>query len=103
MENLKSLSKLADIGLFMAEYESFLDAMEKLQGEAGHSEDKQLDIPVAQQSELFNEVHPSDLGVTQFAKVSQADLVAMLGKRSSCNTLMPLMPLEAGTQTFPPT
>ena len=99
-ENFRSLSKASDITFFTAQYESFLDAMESLQGEAGHSDDKRLDIPLAQQSELFNEVHPEDLGVAKFAQTSRSDIVSMLGMYNFFTILTSLMPLmKAGMGT----
>ena len=78
-ENFLSLAKAADITLFTAEYEHFLNMMETLQGNSGHSDDKCLNIPKADQSALFNKLHPGDLGVTKFAKTSPEDLRHMLG------------------------
>lgn len=78
-ENFLSLSKAADITLFTAEYEHFLNMMETLQGDSGHSDDKHLNIPKADQSALFNTLYPGDLGVTKFVKTSPEDLRHMLG------------------------
>ena len=78
-ENFDALSKSDDILVFTAEYDTFLESIEQLSGDAGHSDDKRLDIPVAQQSELFNKLYPDDLGVSQFAQISLPDLITMLG------------------------
>ena len=82
-ENFKALSKSSEISIFMADYEVFLDAMEGLQGDSGHSDDKRLDIPSSLQSELFNDAHPNDLGVTKFATTSRDDIVKLLGMYKS--------------------
>src|ERR1700733_11250056 len=95
-ENFQSLSKATDITLFTAEYEQFLELMESLQGDSGHSDDKRLNVPKAEQSALFNKLYPGDLGVTKFAKTSPEDLRHMLGSYNLHSTLTPLTSIKAG-------
>ena len=57
--------------------------MEGLPGDSSHSDNKHLDIPASLQSELFNDAHPNDLGITKFATMSCDDNVKLLGMYKS--------------------
>ena len=78
IENFKALSKHEDIELFDTGYTLFLDAVEALAGDAGHSDDKRLG-PGETQASLFNALHPGDLGVTAWATTPLDELVKLLG------------------------
>ena len=101
-ENFQSLSKAADITLFTTDYEQFLDMMETLQGDSGHSDDKRLHVPKAHQAGLFNVMYPDDLGVTKFAQTPPEDLKRMLGLCDSHSTLTPLTSNKGWDANLPP-
>lgn len=79
-DNFKALASAPSIENFRADYLIFLQGLESLEGEAGHSEDKRFSLPSADAAALFNEAHPEDLGVAPYAKASIADLLQLLGK-----------------------
>lgn len=78
IENFQALSKHEDIELFDTGYALFLDAVQALAGDAGHSDDKRL-MPSETQASLFNSLYPGDLGVTAWAQEPPTELKKLLG------------------------
>ena len=77
-KNFKALSKSEEIETFEIGYQLFLEAADALKGDAGHSEDKRLQV-ADDQAALFNEANPEDRGVTTWAFTSRKALLSLLG------------------------
>lgn len=76
---MKAFSQAWDIDIFQIQYTKFLETQRSLTGDAGHSDDKRLDITISQAG-VFNPLNPDDLGITQWQETSDHDIAKLLGQ-----------------------